>query len=577
MNEAKAENIYVFDEKAQLKERLFKAEEAARNIQANSATVIQELRTALANAQERIEKLERESARAFAHLKRALPDLTATNSLTGITFAAADRIAVLRQESDEARDIIARAFTQLHVAFPDSPNDRAHLVGIAIHARDEINRLRADREAERIEGNCMTKKKITLREARDSAMKISEETDARLAEERRAELKAQLAEAKQLRLSYLWRAEEAEARAASALREKAEAVRLAALARQESEALRRDLLDTEKTLKRGQFAIAQLNKELEYQKHLNGMALSGWKRSQDTARSAHADFMTLDRKARNCLRQADADNAALREELKAARQVADAAVKWGDLTNSPIECMEASVRLQQAVRAYREQNNNQQPQGEQLMPEDTFMNTHEAQAASAKLEAVMKRRLDAILAEQPAATERMAPDDAVGRAQGAPQSPGNGPRINFQPDPLPLPTPATSSGQPITPETAPAGARILVKRRGSRYADPHEITIREWAPSGKRVLFYDRAGMEHWDEDLPVSGVLLETLPPSPVRLLAIALAKKTMAHLKGDGAEKGELAGLDTLLKDKPGAVATMENLDELAERREASGDEER
>jgi hypothetical protein len=116
-----------------------------------------------------------------------------------------------------------------------------------------------------------------------------------------------------------------------------------------------------------------------------------------------------------------------------------------------------------------------------------------------------------------------------------------------------------------------------VKHCGSRYEDPHEITIHEWAPSGKRVLFYDRYGKQYWDEDLPARGILVETLPPSPERQIARTLAKDLMEHLIGVVAERDqqEPAGLDTLLKDKPGAATTLDHLDELAAKQK--GDAER
>lgn len=40
----------------------------------------------------------------------------------------------------------------------------------------------------------------------------------------------------------------------------------------------------------------------------------------------------------------------------------------------------------------------------------------------------------------------------------------------------------------ITPDTAPAGARLLVRERGFAW-DLSEITILEWSPSGKRVCY----------------------------------------------------------------------------------------
>jgi hypothetical protein len=67
----------------------------------------------------------------------------------------------------------------------------------------------------------------------------------------------------------------------------------------------------------------------------------------------------------------------------------------------------------------------------------------------------------------------------------------------------------------ITPEAAPVGSRLLVKRRGGSFEDPFEVTVLEWSPSGRAVKWrYDHGG-EHWSEDAVRYGVLVEKLPPA--------------------------------------------------------------
>lgn len=119
---------------------------------------------------------------------------------------------------------------------------------------------------------------------------------------------------------------------------------------------------------------------------------------------------------------------------------------------------------------------------------------------------------------------------------------------------------------PITPETAPAAARILVRATSLPYAALTEVTILEWAPSGKRVLLRDCRGVASWSEELVSRGRLVETLPQPKPRLI------DTLFIPIG--------GSLLDLLRDKPGASATIKNLDKLA-RQETSnrdtGDTER
>lgn|SRR5262245_37209276 len=65
----------------------------------------------------------------------------------------------------------------------------------------------------------------------------------------------------------------------------------------------------------------------------------------------------------------------------------------------------------------------------------------------------------------------------------------------------------------ITPETAPAGARLLIRRWDSQFEDIFEVTVAEWAPSGSAVRVRYADGHMRWEEKLPAYGVLVERLP----------------------------------------------------------------
>src|SRR5262249_46836756 len=67
--------------------------------------------------------------------------------------------------------------------------------------------------------------------------------------------------------------------------------------------------------------------------------------------------------------------------------------------------------------------------------------------------------------------------------------------------------------QRITPETAPIGARLLIKDDDSRFAEPYEVIIIEWAPSGKAVKLRTGDRPARWSEKLPLYGVLFDVLP----------------------------------------------------------------
>lgn len=92
----------------------------------------------------------------------------------------------------------------------------------------------------------------------------------------------------------------------------------------------------------------------------------------------------------------------------------------------------------------------------------------------------------------------------------------------------------------ITPETAPVGARMLLKDRDYRSTDPFEAVIIEWSPSGKAVKLIGPAGRAYWSEDLPRNGIVFEPLPIFPPTRQAVIDAALLSA---------GKLAVIDSAL----------------------------
>ena len=60
----------------------------------------------------------------------------------------------------------------------------------------------------------------------------------------------------------------------------------------------------------------------------------------------------------------------------------------------------------------------------------------------------------------------------------------------------------------ITPETAPVGARLLVRSRYTGFIS--EVTVLEWSPSVQRVRLHYAGGSKVWDDNLPY---FVEALP----------------------------------------------------------------
>ena len=120
--------------------------------------------------------------------------------------------------------------------------------------------------------------------------------------------------------------------------------------------------------------------------------------------------------------------------------------------------------------------------------------------------------------------------------------------------PTERPESATGGPQPITPETAPAGARILMRQSRWHRSQLSEAVVVEWSPSGQAVKLRWPKGAETWERDMLLDALLLEPLPP---------LQPPPWAKI------------VDALLRDKPGAAATMENLDERAARKIAAEQE--
>jgi chromosome segregation ATPase len=383
----------------ELETELALAREAARNIQENSAESIKALREAHFETQARIKELEAQNAQQSEQITASIANtndameqwmkasaqvVEAEQTLKRGQFAMAQlekemeyqehhtglatkgwqrsraqlaateealaqvqrESAALREERDEdgahmraIGDEINRAFTQLQVAFPDSPNNPTHLVGLAIHARDEINRLRAERDKLQERSAILTRqidiKRDELRRAdqdHNDAYTILREAFpqpsqinsliglARAAVEHTQELKRELHKTTR-------RAERAEHHWSETER------RL--------EAARQVWANTKKA--KATALVIQLKRDLEAAKKEVGT----WKTG--------TDYMTA--KCERLKREAKEREG----ELAVARKVCEAAVEWAAPGSAIVE---SAIDLKEAVRAYREQTNNQQPQGE---------------------------------------------------------------------------------------------------------------------------------------------------------------------------------------------------------------------
>lgn len=75
-----------------------------------------------------------------------------------------------------------------------------------------------------------------------------------------------------------------------------------------------------------------------------------------------------------------------------------------------------------------------------------------------------------------------------------------------------------SSDQLLSPELHPAGSRLILSRGNiSNQVEPYEVTILEWAPSGKRVKLSSLHRPEpRWTECWHYTPVVIEELPPAP-------------------------------------------------------------
>ena len=71
----------------------------------------------------------------------------------------------------------------------------------------------------------------------------------------------------------------------------------------------------------------------------------------------------------------------------------------------------------------------------------------------------------------------------------------------------------------ITPETAPVGARLLVRSYLTTLIS--EVEVLEWAPSGRFARLHYAGGCKVWEEKLPY---FIELLPSPLERRLEAAL-----------------------------------------------------
>ena len=65
------------------------------------------------------------------------------------------------------------------------------------------------------------------------------------------------------------------------------------------------------------------------------------------------------------------------------------------------------------------------------------------------------------------------------------------------------------STQRLTPETAPAGTRVLCRNRQSSRDEMFEATVLEWSAAGRVKLRHDPSGMIEWRETPPLVAEIL--------------------------------------------------------------------
>lgn len=99
-----------------------------------------------------------------------------------------------------------------------------------------------------------------------------------------------------------------------------------------------------------------------------------------------------------------------------------------------------------------------------------------------------------------------------------------------------------SSDQLLTPELHPPGSRLLLSQE-SHPVDPYEVTVVEWAPSGKRVRLLSplRSGAR-WVECWNYHPVVIESLPPLPFTIDGNFSPERFASHLAKSLQEFGRL-----------------------------------
>jgi hypothetical protein len=250
-----------------------------------------------------------------------------------------------------------------------------------------------------------------------------------------------------------------------------------------------------------------------------------------------------------------------RRDLEAARQVANAAGRYDQAREDYYDHRDASetgslekmrlggilqrahTALFAAVRVYREHNH--QTQGENTMPTiqevademaqtapSNLTATAEAERSQTALEAEMKRRLDAMMAEggEDAGPSEKGLDNLREDAKTLAE------KLRELSEPATTQAP-TGGPQSLTPETAPAGARILIGQPRWTRNRVTEVTVLEWAPSGQAVKLRWPNHAETWERDLLEDAMLLETLPKQEPHPLAKVLARRMVQELTGHSA----------------------------------------
>lgn len=568
-----------------------------------AAELIKQLRAEKAEAYEDRHHLLQAQAKAAYHLRNAAPEETACiATLDGLAFAAADRIAVLRKERDDERqnrialqqevNAAFHAFREAELMTGVRPVTISNLAG---HARDRITELQDWLDQARHDFRRLDK------QAGDRLRESAADNDALVEALRSLEWLEALQPADDdpdAQHCYICARKKEEGHADDCQVARALDGRAGAEMMRDLEKLRAENQRLQQNDQNNNVAYTILREAFPRPSQIN--SLIGLARAAVT-KIENQDKAYYDLRSRiadlegrladendftewlqgECDKAQDAHHRLRLKHAKASKLIA----------RYKRDLEDALSLLRQAMKA---QTTNPKPQGDKPMPTiqevadqmdretpSTLTATGE-QRAQTDLEAEMKRRLDVILAE--------GREDA-GRAPDGPQSPGNSPRINFQPESHPSPAPdaaerrtappyaPTAGPQQITPETAPAGSRLLLRKTRYPHNEIFEATVLEWAPNGKVVKMRYPNGWVNWDSGILQDAVIIDTLPKEEPSTLARLMAKRMLQHLMGDGAKRPQGNILTFVAEGRnkaealDHAIRQLENLKRRAQEQEPSG----